>query len=100
MIPVYDEIYKSINTGKIVYVVGIKNNKPPRYKNRMLFKCDVCLIDAQLHIYSEIPLVWFQAIYRRTGDTFSPDDIRISASAKRHHYVDETDKTDNYWKFI
>lgn len=101
MFPVRGEVYKSINTGRMTYIIGIKCNKPSKYKNRISFKYDVCLVDAETHIYSEIPLAWFQSIYRRTAETFSPDDISIDFTTSRYTgNADLPDKNDDYRNYI
>ncbi|WGL98635.1 hypothetical protein QE177_01630 [Arsenophonus sp. aPb] len=73
MLPKYGEVYQSHKTGRKVYTLGYKHLTDKKAVSHY----EVCLVDSQTQLYSEIPLAWFQVIYKKTAETIQFDDINI-----------------------
>lgn len=96
MYPKLGEVYQSKKTKRCFYSLGYKRNKNKHAQS----KYDACLLCTETHIYSEIPLNWFYAIYEKIKDAEPLPELEVIFYYRTRLLLDDSYNEPDYSQFL
>lgn len=96
IIPKLGEVYQSKKTKHCFYSLGYKRND----KKHAQSQYDACLICVERHIYSEIPLSWFNAIYEKIKEAEPLPELEVITFYRQQLLLDDSYNTPDYSYYL